>query len=226
MQSRMNRCRQLAVWTPLLCLFSVQAAPDDHAAITKLLNDPNEHRQVISGAGQATVLLQNPCAEAEFSIEKKWVPYRPLSFDSAGKLVAGAWRQVVDEWGCGGGHILNVLVTAEGGGALKVTPLFPGTTHADPALQENAARYAAEAVLAAPGGRERNCTLGYVADTKFLGEEGATLPGATQRPWKELWTLMSCTQAAQVPVQFFPDSTGVTITTGSRNDIKIIRLRP
>src|SRR5919108_6279523 len=159
-------------------LLSARAVGDDTAAFAKLLEDPTEQQHVISGAGRATVFLQNPCADARFSIEKKFVPYKPLSFDGSGTIISGAWKQIVEEQGCGASRILNVMVMAQAAGKLGVMPLLPGETRADPVLQKDGVKYALIALGTVPGGREPNCTVGYVADTKFLGEEGEVLPGA------------------------------------------------
>lgn len=207
-----------------LCFLSSQAFGDDKAAFAKLLEDPVEQQHVISGAARATVFLQNPCADARFSIEKKFVPFKPLSFDGAGSIVSGAWKQTVEERGCGTSRVLNVLVIAQGAGKLAVVPLLPGETHADPVLQQDAVKIAVQALAAVPGGREPNCTVGYVADTKFLEEGGQALSGAKGPPWKEVWTLESCTQKMLVPMRFTPDSTGTSISAGPNNAVQIVAL--
>jgi len=91
-------------------------------------------------------------------------------------------------------------------------------------LQKDAMQYAVQALGTVAGGREANCTVGYVADTEYLGEEGEALPGSKGRPWKEVWILQSCTQKMRVPMQFIPDSTGTTITAGPGNAIEIVPL--
>jgi hypothetical protein len=204
------------------CVLSVQAFGDDHAALARLLDDPIEQQHVISGAGHATVFLQNPCADAHFSIEKKLVPYKPLSFDGSGIVASGSWKQIVAENGCGASRILNVMVMVQSAGKLAVIPLLPGSTHAEPLLQQDAAKYAVQALATVPGGREPNCTVGYVADTEFVGQEGQALPGAKGPAWKELWTLQSCTQKMLVPMRFIPDSTGTSISAGPNKAIQIV----
>lgn len=207
-----------------LCLVSAQALGDDNAAFAKLLEDPTQQQHVISGARRSTVFLQNPCADAQFSVENKFVPYKPLSFDGSGTIVSGAWKQIVAARGCGASHLLNVVVIAQGAGKLAVVPLLPGETHADPVLQQDAVKIAVQALASVPGGREPNCTVGYVADTKFLGQGGQALPGSKGPPWKELWTLESCTQQMLVPMRFTPDSTGTSISAGPNNAIQIVLL--
>jgi hypothetical protein len=209
-----------------LCLgvLPALAVADDPALFARLLADPLQQQHVISGAGRATVFLQNPCADARFSIEKKFVPYKPVSFDGTGSIISGAWKQMVEEQGCGASRLLNVMVIAQGPGKLAVVPLLPGTTHADPALQQDGVKYAVAALGTVPGGREPNCTVGYVADTQFLGEDEPALPGAKGPSWKELWTLQSCTQKMVVPMRFIPDSTGTTISPGPNKAIEVVPL--
>jgi hypothetical protein len=208
-----------------VCAFlsSAHAAEDD-ASFKKLIEDPHEQQHVITAAGRSTVFLQNPCADARFAIEKKFVPYQPASFDASGALVSGSWKQSVDEQGCGASRVLNVMVVSQGLGKLAVVPLLPGGTRADPILQQDAVKYAVRALATVPGGREPNCKVGYVADTEFLQEEGQAPPGANARAWKELWTLESCTQKMLIPMRFVPDSTGTSISAGPNTAIRIVPL--
>jgi len=200
------------------------ACADDLAAIAKLMGDPAEQQPVMSVAGHSTVVLQNPCPAAQYSIEKIFIPYQSVTFDGTGKLVSGAWKQVVDEQGCGIKRVLNVLVWAQAANGLSVMPLLPGTTHADVALQKDAVKYAFQALATVPGGREANCQVGYVADTEFLQQEEATAPGGKGPAWRELWTLASCAQKMLVPVHFIPDATGTSISVGPNTAIKLMPL--
>lgn len=225
-QLRGRRQLLLAASLPALLTASWASAPDAAAALVRLLGDPAEQQQVISGASRSAVLRQHPCSDAQFSIQKNYVPYRPVSFDDSGNLIAGAWKQMVNEQGCGASRVLNVMVVAQGPGKLSVVPILPGATHADPILQKDALRYAMAAVVATPGGNEPNCSVGYVADTEYLGEEGEMLPGSKGRPWKELWTVQSCKQKALVPMRFTPDSTGTSISAGPNTAVRIVPLAP
>lgn len=208
----------------VLSMLSSLGFGDDLGLFGKLLSDPGEQQRVTSAAGRSTVLLQNPCPNAQFRIEKKFVPYKPTSFDSAGVIVGGAWKQVVEAEGCGQTRLLNVLVSVSGPNQLSTMPLLPGNTHADALLQKDAVKYAVMALTATPGGREQNCQIGYVANTEYLTQEKEVLPGAKEPGWHELWTLASCTQKMLVPMHFMPDSTGTTISAGPNNEIKIVPL--
>jgi hypothetical protein len=181
---------------------------------------------VISTAGRSTVFLQDPCPDAKFAIEKRYVIYKPLSFSADGKVVAGAWKQIVEEQGCGTSRLLNVMLASQNDGKLAAVALLPGTTHADPILQKDAGRYVQIALSTTPGGRETNCAMLYVADTQFLEEEGEALPGAKGRPWKELWTLQSCTQKMLVPMRFIPDSGRTSISAGPAGPGGAIQIIP
>lgn len=215
----------LAAALPCLGMLAAQAAPsDNNAAFARLLTDPAEQRQVIAGAGRSSVMLRNPCADARFAIEKKFVPYQPVRFDGDGRILAGAWKQSVGEQGCGVSRVLNVIVVAQEGGKLGIVPVLPGASHADPILQQDALKIALQAAATVPGGREADCTVSYVADTEYLGEEGETLAGAKGRPWKERWTLQSCTQKLLIPMRFIPDPSGTSISAGPSTAIEIVRL--
>jgi len=207
-----------------VCSVSSIAAGDDQTPLVKLLSDPTEQQHVISVAGRSTVILQNPCATAQYTLEKKISIYKQPLFDSTGKLIDGAWKHVVDEEGCGVTRVLNVLVLAQGPNIVAVVPLLPGTTHADAILQKDAVKFAVQAAATVSGGREANCQIGYVADTEFVERESTTLEGAKGPSWRELWTLVSCTHKLQIPVHFIPDSTGTSISAGPNTAIKVIPL--
>jgi hypothetical protein len=204
--------------------FPSLARADDQTAIAKLMANPMEQQHVLSAAKNSTVVLQNPCPTAQYSIENRFIPYQPVSLDSTGKIISGAWKQVVDQHGCDISRQLNVLVWAQEPKGLSVMPLLPGTTHADFALQKDAVRFAVQALAAVPGGREANCQIGYVADTEFVAPEDTTLPGAKGPSWRELWTLASCTQKMLVPMHFIPDATGTSISAGPNTAIKVVPL--
>jgi hypothetical protein len=169
-------------------------------------------------------MLQNPCPDAQYTVEDRISFYQPPQVDASGKVSAGAWHHVIDEQGCGVRRVLNVLVAARGPGRFDVTPLLPGSTHADPQLQKDAVQYAVRAVATVPGGREAGCTVGYVADTQFVDRAPAASPGNTASSWREVWTLVSCTHKALVPMRFAPDATGTSITAGPNTSIKLVPL--
>jgi hypothetical protein len=204
---------------------SSSAIGADQSALIKMLSDPTEQQQVLSAARRSIPLVQNPCPSAVFSIERRFVIYKQPTFDNSGTLGDGSWKQIVDEQGCGEHHTLNVWVSAQGPTNVSMVPLLPGSTHADPLLQKDAVQFAAQAAATVPGGREPNCKIGYVADTEFIEQESVTLEGAKGPSWRELWTLVSCTQKMLVPIHFIPDSTGTTISAGPSSAIRVVPLK-
>ncbi len=197
------------------------ACADNEAAFLKLLRDPKEQEGIINTAKRSPVLLQNPCPTAQFSLEKKLVVFKPPTFDGAGTIGDGVWKQAVYAQGCGANHVLNVLVSTLGPGNISSVPLLPGTTRADPLLQRDAVGFAVGAAATVPGGAEADCRTSYFADTEFVAEENVTLPGAKGPSWRELWTLVSCTHKLLIPVHFIPDSTGTTVSAGPADAIKV-----
>lgn len=202
---------------------SVAEAP---APLASLLQDPAEQQQVIRGAAAAAVMQQEPCATAGYAVEKKLVIYRQPVFDAGGKATSGAWKQIVDEEGCGARHALNVIVVAQPSGELAVLPLLPGSTHADPVLQKDAVGFVVQAAATVPGGRAPDCQRRYIADTEFVEQETETLPGAKGPSWRERWTFVSCAQRLQIPVHFIPDATGTTISAGPNTAIQVLPTEP
>ncbi len=192
-------------------IFGTKAVADEQADFLKLIENPAEQELVINAAKRSAVVLENPCAEAKFTLLNKFATYKPLQFDSAGKVIAGAWKQSVSEKGCGQERLLNVLMYIdEKTKGLKAMSLLPGSTKANALLQKDAIMYA---VIAAECPEKNDCKNIYIADTKFLGLTGEALAGAKGKPWDELWTLSMCKKKAEVTMHFIPDSTGTTIST-------------
>jgi len=90
----------------------------------KLMGDPAEQQPVMSVAGHSTVVLQNPCPAAQYSIEKIFILISPLLSMARGKLVSGAWKQVVDEQGLRIKRVLNVLVWAQAATVCRLCRFF------------------------------------------------------------------------------------------------------
>jgi hypothetical protein len=67
---------------------------------------------------------------------------------------------------------------------------------------------------------EVNCGTAYVADTAFIKQDNSALPRAKEPPWRESWTIITCTRKIEVPIQFIPDATGTTISVGPNTAIK------
>ena len=193
--------------------------------IAQRMADPTHQQHVISAAARSTVMLQNVCPTAQYSIEKKFVPYQPVELDGSGVLIAGAWKQIVDLQGCGASRQLNVLVLAQGSKGVAVMPLLPGNTHADPVLQKDGVRFAVQATATVPGGHDPACKIGYVENTEYVAADDSTLPNAKGPGWSERWTLSNCTQQMVVPMHFIPDSTGTGIVAGPSDEIKVVPLR-
>lgn len=181
-------------------------------ALASIIASPEHQKAVIEAAQQSSAWINNRCAGATFAITSDVAIYQPLALDEQQRPMAGSWRERVMAQGCGANRVLNVLTFVKSPGRLVSGTLLPGTTRADPLLQRDAFRYA---VIAAkpPSG----CARIYVADTAFVGAEGAanaSLPPARRLPpWKEEWTVAACDQRSVVTVHFVPDATGTTITT-------------
>lgn len=193
----------------LSMISGLQAFAEDNAQFFKVIEEPSEQVLVLNAVKQSSIELQNPCASAQFTNVNKFSIYQPLKFDSTGKVIAGAWKQTVLEHGCGEDRVLNVVVMFDAStNGLKAVPLLPGTTRADPILQNDAVIYAS---MAAATPDDKACETTYIANTEFLHEIGEPLEGAKGKPWDELWLLVSCGKKAQVTMHFIPDKTGTTI---------------
>ena len=196
----------LAVLLPAVARAAEPALP---AALTAVLTG-TEHRAALLQAVHS--VNGEGCPAAVYTTTGTVGILVPLQFDAAGQLTGGAWKEQIRESGCGGDRLLNAATIATAGGGLETRPLLPGTTIADPELQQDSVRYAAGAI----GGMPPGCDQGAVTDTRFVGADGQP-PGALPtpldppRPWTEIWTLQACAKRAQVEMHFKPDATGTDI---------------
>lgn len=191
----------------MLAAMPIVALGDDKADLLRVVADPVVQQRVLNAAKRSSVVINDSCPSAQFNLTDNLVIYKPLLRDTAGALIGGAWKQIVQENGCGNSRYLNVLAYVKDPKTLVTAPLLPGTTHADPILQKDAVRYA---VIAA-GAAMKNCNTAYIANTEFLQQEGEALKDAKGPAWREMWTVITCTNKAIVPLQFIPDSTGTEI---------------
>jgi hypothetical protein len=213
------------VVTAALIFMPSFARADDKEAVWKLVSDPAEEQHIIGAARRSPVLIQNPCPAAKFEISRSYTAIQPIISGADDRIGNGTWQQGVNEQGCGVARQLNVLMIVDQGQVL-VSPLLPGTTHADFRTQRQAIRSALDAIAAKPGASENNCNVSYVANTEFVGTDGAMAPGGRGPSWREIWTLAGCTQKALVPVHFVPEATGMIVTAGPKDAIKIEKLSP
>jgi len=196
----------------LLLAFANTSHAEDNAAYTNFLNDSNLRQSIINAASRSTVILQNPCAEAQYRVATMPVVLKPMAFDASGGPIAGFLKYPVKEDGCGVTRILNVFVIVQGARQVAVIPYLPGSTRADPMLQKDAVLYAANWATTAVGKNE-DCKVKYFSDTEFLEEE-RPLPGAKAAPWRERWTQIQCNKKVTIPLRFIPDATGTQIVAG------------
>jgi hypothetical protein len=69
---------------------------DDQSAFLQLLADQALRQQILLAAGRSTVMLQNPCPSAQYTIDNKPFVHTAPVFDSSGHIVAGDWKQIED----------------------------------------------------------------------------------------------------------------------------------
>jgi hypothetical protein len=181
------------------------------AALPPLLTTA-EHRAALLHAAH---LVDGPgmpsCPDAAYSTTGDIGILAPLQI-AEGHARAGAWKETIQETGCGMTRLLNVLTTVQPDSTLKVEALLPGTTITDPQLQRDSVQYAAAGMGTMPPG----CEQGGVLNTRFLGLDGQRpgilpAPGSRPRPWSEVWTLQACSKQADVILHFTPDAMGTEI---------------
>ena len=138
---------------------------------------------------------------------------KPVTFGPDGILDGGSWKQTLPVSGCGNDTILNFYFTVIARGRIETVIGAPGTTHADPVLQQDAWKYATMGA----GGLAKDCKHFDIRNTTFesygFPKPPAPDPGADQkfRRWWETWTLAGCSRIFDVPVDFSPDPSGTQI---------------
>ena len=182
------------------------------AALPPLLVTP-EHRAALLQAAHAVDGPGIPiCPAANYTSTGEIGLLSPIQTNADGKVTAGAWRESIRESGCGTTRLLNMLTKVQPDGTLQTQPLLPGTTIADPQLQQDSVQYAAAGMGEMPSG----CDQGGVLNTRFVGLDGRPpgtrpTPGTPPRPWTEVWTLIACSKQADVTMHFTPDATGTDV---------------
>jgi len=194
---------------PVLAGAAEAALPPGLIAI---LQTPEHRRDLLIAAQAVSGAQSQPCAAASYTTTGEVGMLTPYREDAAGKPIAGSWKESMTQTGCGAPRLLNALTTVQPDGKVVVGPLLPGTTIADPELQEDSVQYAAAGLGTMPPGCER----GGVIDTTFVGVVGqppgvSPKPGDTRKPWTERWTLQACAKHAVVGMRFTPDATGTGI---------------
>ncbi|WP_044564426.1 hypothetical protein [Azospirillum sp. B4] len=207
-----------------LALSTGTAVADDQANTARLFADPGVRQMTLATAQQSAVVMNNPCPGAQATASTDVAVFQPLVFDAAGQLLTGIWRQRVTLAGCGVTRTLNVLGWRQAGQAISMGALLPGDTHADVLLQRDAIPLVDQLLKVTPGATEEGCAREYVADTRFVDREAAPAPGGKSPPWREVWTLHTCTRKIEVPIRFIPDATGTTITPGPQTAVKVTAL--
>jgi hypothetical protein len=201
----------LAIVSVVLTMPLVGAHADDASVeLARIIQDGANRQAVIEAAREQNGQLPDACDSATYA-ETSSTVLSPPQIDGTGKLIGGQWLQHVIATGCGTRRQLNILTSAQHDGALLRTALLPGTTIADPLLQQDAilsAMVQAHRLISA------NCAQTRVFETRFVEFEGtplSTVQGLAVRPWREDWRVEGCGKRAVVPVHFAPDPTGTTI---------------
>jgi hypothetical protein len=182
------------------------AAPPIAMQFAAVLQDAGHRQTVLDAAKQSPVWLHISCLAANFAQTPEVGVYVPVRFDKTGEPISGEWREGLLASGCGAPIMLNVLTQITAPASLATGFLLPGTTIADPVLQN----YAQSFALKAAGGLPSGCKDAFIANTAFTGYDSPDTTGKIGS-WKETWTLDLCGPPKQVTMHFIPDATGTSI---------------
>jgi hypothetical protein len=201
-------------WMPLLLVFGWVAVcgtalAQERTVMQVIASDPAVQQNALAAVKQSAVMANNPCPAAQYALTGRGEIYLLPERDASGIITKGAFKLEFREDGCGASRILNAYGVVQSPGKLALAPLLPGTTRASPQMQRDAINVAG----AAAGPAEKDCKINYVADTQLVKQEAAPVAGANTAPWQELWTVVSCTRTAQVPMRFIPQRNGTQIVS-------------
>jgi hypothetical protein len=190
----------------LLPAMAQAARPGSAMEFAAVLQNPGHRQTVLEAARDSPAWTHMSCPGARFAQAPEVGVYLPVVFDKSGVPVSGEWREGLTVTGCGAPMTLNVLTQISAPATLATGYLLPGSTIADPILQNYAQRFA----LKAAGGLPAGCKDGYVANTEFAGYEGADAAQQTG-PWREIWTLDLCGPPERVMMHFIVGAGSVAI---------------
>ena len=202
----------LALWLAVPAGARADEAPALPPGLPALLARPDHRAALLQAAQAVNAAMPTPCAKPTYVTTGEIALLQPLKLDAKGQPTSGAWKELVNETGCGDDRLLNALTAIGPNGVLRTRPLLPGTTITDPQLQQDSVQYAA----AGMGDLPQGCEQGGVVNTEFVGIDGETPgvkppPGEVLKPWTETWTLQACSKRAQVTMHFTPDPSGTEI---------------
>jgi len=173
--------------------------PENHQGVVKILQ-----AQWFQTVGAA--------CESIKPVDWRVTIYQPVRFNPDGTPASGLWKEIVTSEGCGLRKVFNVASIVNQDGSIRRVGLLPGTTRAEPQLEEDGL---AQARAAAVGVLPKDCAQTMIIDTNFVAPEGVpalkTLPGRDPQPWREEWTVKGCDAKAIVTMHFTPDETGTGI---------------
>ena len=176
--------------------------------LLRFMSTPEEQRRVRSHEFDDWEATMAGCADTPNLVGATIVVYVAPKFDASGRPVSGRWRVMSELQGCGETKIFNLVYIVGPNRELTRVGTFPGTTAADPWLQQDGVKYAQMAMVKlVPAG----CDEYLFVDTAFEALKTARA-GASDPPWTEKWTIRACGVEGVVRLHFTPDATGTQIT--------------
>ncbi len=134
----------------------------------------------------------------------------PIEVDDKGVALAGRWRESVPGTACNEKRTFNVQVDVTRQG-LQFTPTFPGEAAGDPGLENDTLKNieADLEILRLPAKRSCHPT---VVDTRLVGAASTLSDSGIMTPWEESWYVETCGKVYIVPVTYYPDASGTSIS--------------
>ncbi len=200
----------------VLAVFSAVTAAT--LRLRKHLARPSRRRADRAESGKYIAHYSQPCRPTSFALSHPCISIcstvtvvQPVSFAADVNPIAGTWKQSFPVSGCGNDTTINFFFTAQPDEKVVSTTAVPGETHADLALQRDAAHYVFIEVAA----KRPGCPI-HVLTTEFGGRSASATGtvaagGRSTAAWREAWTASACDQRFTVSLTFTPDATGTRI---------------
>ncbi len=206
----MGLFRLVSIMT-MLCA-SVVLAQDSKPRAFETIRSSDSYRQAVLGVYQDyESSLSTHCPKIDINMNTSEAKvFGAIQTDANGEIVSAQWKERTDGVACGEKRSYGAWVTMKDR-KTEVLALFPGQSAAGPALQHDAAQYAAVGA-----GGASSCQVD-ILDTALPNGE-PTGPGV---PWDEKWTIRACGKRSVVTMHFAPDAQGMKISVTPKETVAL-----
>lgn len=198
----------------MFAAFSFSAWSQENADVAQRLAQSSDNREALTQALLAYEdTLNTHCKKLDLEADVHIVVLRSIQLDKNGHVADGAWKETVLGAACGVKRLYNAFVDVHGGKP-AFTYMLPGTSDADPELQQDTFASLPQVVPAA-----KSCSI-EVLDTRLDGRHAQRLSNGLAGRWREKWEIRACQKLYTVSVLFIPDSSGTGVSISPKDVVR------